>query len=170
MQLTLVLGGARSGKSAYAENLAKQSGNTVIYLATAEIRDESIAERVKLHQNSRPSDWETVNTPIALANSLRQHSGENVTLLVDCLTMWVTNLLCADDKSLLTTEKTALLEILDTLPGEVIFVSNEVGMGIIPMGELTRDYVDTAGKLHQEIAAKSNHAVLVVAGLPLVLK
>lgn len=170
MRLTLVLGGARSGKSAYAENLAKQSGNTVIYLATAEVRDEAIAERVRLHQSARPSEWETVNTPIALAASLKQHSGDNVTLLVDCLTMWVTNLLCAEDKSLLAAEKDALLEVLETLPGEVIFVSNEVGMGIIPMGELTRDYVDIAGKLHQEVAALSSHAVLVVAGLPLVLK
>jgi adenosylcobinamide kinase/adenosylcobinamide-phosphate guanylyltransferase len=170
MKLTLVLGGARSGKSAYAENLAKQSQNSVIYLATAEIRDDAIAARVKLHQDTRPSDWHTVNTPIELAASLKQHAAENVTLLVDCLTMWVTNLLCAEDKSLLVTEKAALLDVLHNLPGEVIFVSNEVGMGIIPMGELTRDYVDIAGKLHQEVAAVADHAVLVVAGLPLVLK
>ena len=170
MQLTLVLGGARSGKSAYAENLAKHSANKVIYLATAEIRDEAIAERVKLHQSVRPSEWQTVNTPIELAASLKQHAAPNVTVLVDCLTMWVTNLLCAEDKSLMATEKSALLAVLEELPGDIIFVSNEVGMGIIPMGELTRDYVDIAGKLHQEVAAVANHAVLIVAGLPLVLK
>jgi len=170
MKLTLVLGGARSGKSAYAENLAKQSGNKVIYLATAEIRDDAIAERVKLHQDSRPSEWTTVNTPTALAKSLQQHAGENVTLLVDCLTMWVTNLLCSEDKALLALERQALLDVLTTLSGEVILVSNEVGMGIIPMGELTRDYVDVAGKLHQDVAKLSDHAVLIVAGLPLVLK
>ncbi|PWQ93455.1 bifunctional adenosylcobinamide kinase/adenosylcobinamide-phosphate guanylyltransferase [Leucothrix arctica] len=170
MQLTLVLGGARSGKSAYAENLAKQSGNKVIYLATAEIRDEAIAQRVKLHQSVRPSEWQTVNTPIELAASLKQHAAPNVTVLVDCLTMWVTNLLCAEDKSLMAAEKSALLAVLETLPGNIIFVSNEVGMGIIPMGELTRDYVDIAGKLHQEVAAVANNAVLIVAGLPLVLK
>jgi adenosylcobinamide kinase/adenosylcobinamide-phosphate guanylyltransferase len=170
MRLTLVLGGARSGKSAYAEGLAKKSGNKVIYLATAEVRDEAIAERVKLHQDSRPSEWKTVNTPTALAASLKEHAGDDVTILVDCLTMWVTNLLCSDDKSLLETEKAALLGVLNSLSGDVILVSNEVGMGIIPMGELTRDYVDTAGKLHQEVAALSDHAVLIVAGLPLVLK
>ncbi|RVU86493.1 bifunctional adenosylcobinamide kinase/adenosylcobinamide-phosphate guanylyltransferase [Leucothrix sargassi] len=170
MHQTLVLGGARSGKSAYAEKLATQSGHTVIYMATAEVRDKAIEERVRLHQASRPSEWKTVNSPTALASTLEAHAADNVTILVDCLTMWVTNLLCAEDKQLLASEVAALHKVLRTLPGQIIFVSNEVGMGIIPMGELTRDYVDIAGKLHQDIAAEVEQVVLVVAGLPMVLK
>ena len=170
MSLTLVLGGARSGKSAYAEKLAADSGKTVIYVATAEVRDEAIERRVALHRESRPSEWQTVESPLQLAGTLQGLAGENVTVLVDCLTMWVTNCLCSDDKDLLAKEVDAFMQALPDLGGDIILVSNEVGLGIIPMGELTRDYVDTAGKLHQSIAVQADNVVMVVAGLPMAFK
>ena len=170
MSLTLVLGGARSGKSAYAEKLAASTANKVVYVATAEIRDEAIEKRVALHRQSRPSEWQTVESPLQLANTLQSLAGDDVTILLDCLTMWVTNLLCAEDKDLLAQEIGALVRVLPELAGEVILVSNEVGLGVIPMGELTRDYVDTAGKLHQDIAVLADNVLMVVAGLPMAFK
>jgi len=171
MSTTLVLGGARSGKSAYAENLAKQTNKVVVYLATAQVRDKAIAERVSLHQQSRPADWLTVESPLELGAMLREYAVEGTVVLVDCLTMWVTNMLCEEHcKVVLKEQQDSFFSNLDTIKGDVIFVSNEVGMGIIPMGELTRDYVDIAGRLHQDIAARADHVMLVVAGLPLVLK
>lgn len=171
MSITLVLGGARSGKSGYAENLAAQTNQNVIYVATAQIRDKAIQERVDLHQQSRPGEWLTIESPLELGSVLQKHTKQGSTLLVDCLTMWVTNLLCEEDsKAALKKEQQSFFSSLDMIEGDVIFVSNEVGMGIIPMGELTRDYVDIAGRLHQDIAALADHVVLVVAGLPLVIK
>ena len=170
MSLTLVLGGARSGKSAYAEDLAKNTAQTVVYVATAEVHDEAIEKRVALHKDSRPTHWRTVESPLQLANTLQEITDEKVTVLVDCLTMWVTNCLCAEDKDLLKQEIDDFLGVLAALKGEIILVSNEVGLGVIPMGELTRDYVDTAGKLHQTIAAQADNVVMVVAGLPMAFK
>ena len=171
MSITLVLGGARSGKSGFAEGLAKQSNQAVVYVATATVRDKAIAERISLHQQSRPSEWLTVESPLALGATLQEYAVEGATVLVDCLTMWVTNLLCTEDTEVrLASEQQSFFLALDQLKGDVIFVSNEVGMGIIPMGELTRDYVDIAGRLHQDIAERADKVMLVVAGLPLVLK
>ena len=171
MSITLVLGGARSGKSAYAENLATQTKQTVVYAATAQIRDKAIQERVDLHQQTRPSEWLTVESPLNLGAVLHEHAKKGNTVLVDCLTMWVTNMLCEEDaKAVLKQKQKSFFEALRSIDGDVIFVSNEVGMGIIPMGELTRDYVDISGRLHQDIAALADHVVLVVAGLPLVIK
>jgi len=171
MSTTLVLGGARSGKSAYAENLAKQTNKVVVYLATAQVRDKAIAERVSLHQQSRPAEWLTIESPLELGATLQKHAIEGTVVLVDCLTMWVTNMLCEEHcKVVVKEQQDSFFSNLDTIKGDVIFVSNEVGMGIIPMGELTRDYVDIAGRLHQDIAARADHVMLVVAGLPLVLK
>jgi len=171
MTISLVLGGARSGKSVYAEGLAKKANQTVVYVATAKVRDDAIAERVSLHQQSRPTDWLTVESPLELGAVLEEHAVAGTTVLVDCLTMWVTNLLCEEDSNAkLAQQQQVLFSALETVTGDVIFVSNEVGMGIIPMGELTRDYVDIAGRLHQDIAALADHVVLIVAGLPLMLK
>lgn len=171
MTITLILGGARSGKSGYAERLAKQTGQTVVYVATAKVRDNAIAQRVSLHQQSRPAEWLTVECPLELGVVLEQHALAGTTVLVDCLTMWVTNLLCEEDaKAQLVNQQQALFSAFQEVSGDVILVSNEVGMGIIPMGELTRDYVDIAGRLHQDIAAIAGRVELIVAGLPLVLK
>lgn len=176
MAISLVLGGARSGKTTYAEKQAAQSGKAVSYIATANAqhakadKDAELQARIKAHRDSRPDNWETVECPLALAAALRSGDVESRVQLVDCLTMWVTNLLCHEDADLMEQEKRVLLDCLAELQGDVIFVSNEVSLGVIPMGELTRRYVDEAGALHQAIAAIADEVVLVAAGLPLFLK
>ncbi len=166
----LILGGARSGKSHYAERLAQQSGHEVIYIATAQARDAEMQERINHHRTTRPAHWQTVEEPLTLALALQNHAAPQRLLLVDCLTLWLTNLLCLEDVQHLQTETNALRETLPRLPGHIILVSNEVGLGIVPMGELTRRYVDEAGRLHQQLAAQVETVVLMVAGLPQVLK
>lgn len=166
----LILGGARSGKSHYAEKLAQDSGREVTYIATAKIGDEEIQERVNHHQKDRPTEWKTIEEPIALAKILKDNAQNDRVLLVDCLTMWIINLLSHDDQTLLHQEVEALIDCVSELPGQIIFVSNEIGMGIIPMGELTRQYVDEAGRLHQKLAQQVNHVILMVAGIPSIIK
>ncbi len=166
----LILGGARSGKSRYAETLAQQSGHEVIYIATAQAQDAEMQERITHHRATRPADWHTVEEPLTLAHTLQQYAAPQRVLLVDCLTLWLTNLLCLEDERRLSTETQALLDTLPQLPGHVILVSNEVGLGVVPLGELTRRYVDSAGRLHQQLAAQLETVVFMVAGLPQVLK
>ncbi len=166
----LILGGARSGKSSYAETLATAKNKDVFYIATAKILDKEIKERVLHHQQDRPSSWVTIEEPIALAEALQQNVAPERVILVDCLTMWMTNLLSENDHALLNQEVEQLLKALPTLDGDIVFVSNEVGMGIIPLGELTREYVDEIGRLHQQLAQLVNNVVLMVAGLPLTIK
>lgn len=170
MSISLVLGGARSGKSAFAERLAIKNNQEVVYIATAQAHDGEMQARIDKHQNQRPADWLTVEEPLALAQAIQAHDDENKTILVDCLTLWLTNLLCLDDESRLANEKKQLLSCFSSLKSRLILVSNEVGLGVIPMGELTRRYVDEAGYLHQDIAALADNVVLVTAGLPQVLK
>lgn len=167
---SLILGGARSGKSALAERLATQSGREVVYIATAERRDGEMDARIEHHRARRPAHWACVEEPLALADALRAHVGENRCLLVDCLTLWLSNLLGMDDATSFESERVALLDMLPTLPGEIILVSNEVGLGIVPMGELSRRFVDEAGRLHQALAAHCERVVFIAAGLPLALK
>ncbi len=167
---SLILGGARSGKSHYAEKLAIESGKEVVYIATAKVLDEEMVQRVSRHKTDRPTEWETIEEPLALADSLQHWASPDRVILVDCLTMWLTNLLSDSDKSLLQNELDQLLSCLPELPGTLIFVSNEVGMGIIPMGELTRVFVDEAGRLHQQLAQLVDNVVLMVAGLPHIIK
>lgn len=167
---SLILGGARSGKSRYAETLAQQSGREVIYIATATAQDAEMQSRIAHHQASRPAHWQTIEEPLALATCLQQYAAPGRLLLVDCLTLWLTNLLCAEDASRLQAETNQLLRCLPALAGDIILVSNEVGLGVIPLGELTRRYVDEAGRLHQQLAAQVQCVVFMVAGLPHVLK
>ncbi|MEG1040205.1 MAG: bifunctional adenosylcobinamide kinase/adenosylcobinamide-phosphate guanylyltransferase [Pseudomonas sp.] len=168
--LNLILGGARSGKSRLAEQLAERSGLPVTYIATSEPLDGEMNTRVQLHRERRPASWGLIEEPRALAQVLRASASADRCLLVDCLTLWLTNLLMLDNPERLVAERTALLECLDTLPGEIILVSNETGLGVVPLGELTRRYVDEAGWLHQAIAERCQRVVLTVAGLPLTLK
>ena len=165
-----ILGGARSGKSHYAEKLAQDSKREVTYIATAKILDDEIQERVSHHQENRPAEWQTIEEPIGLAKTLKDNAHKDRVLLVDCLTMWITTLLSHDDQTLLDQEVGALINCISELPGQIIFVSNEIGMGIIPMGELTRRYVDEAGRLHQQLAQQVDHVVLMVAGIPSIIK
>ena len=166
----LILGGARSGKSHYAETLAQQSGHEVIYIATAQAHDAEMQERITHHRATRPAHWLTVEEPLTLAATLQHHAASHRLLLVDCLTLWLTNLLCLEDEQRLQTETTALLQTLPRLPGHTLLVSNEVGLGVVPLGELTRRYVDSAGRLHQQLAVQLETVVFMVAGLPQVLK
>ena len=167
---TLILGGARSGKSRYAEALAQRGGQEVVYIATAAAGDGEMAERIAQHQSSRPAAWLTIEEPTSLIEVLSAQAAAGKVILVDCLTLWVTNLLCHADSELFEQETNALLEQVSELPGQIIFVSNEVGKGVVPIGELSRRFVDKAGRLHQRLAEKVGSVVLIVAGLPLALK
>lgn len=168
--LQLILGGARSGKSRLAEKLASESGCAVTYIATSQPLDGEMNERVRHHRERRPAHWSLIEEPLELTRVLRENARPDSCLLVDCLTLWLTNLLMLDDSQRLNAERDALLECLVQLPGDVIFVSNETGMGVVPLGELTRRYVDQAGWLHQALAERCERVVLTVAGLPLILK
>ena len=168
--LNLILGGARSGKSRLAEQLAERSGLPVTYIATSEPLDGEMNARVQLHRERRPASWGLIEEPLALAAVLRAEAAEGRCLLVDCLTLWLTNLLMLEDEQRLAEERDALLDCLVQLPGTTLLVSNETGLGVVPMGELTRRYVDQAGWLHQAVAERCQRVVLTVAGLPLMLK
>ncbi|SDU04410.1 bifunctional adenosylcobinamide kinase/adenosylcobinamide-phosphate guanylyltransferase [Pseudomonas yamanorum] len=168
--LQLILGGARSGKSRLAEKLAADSALSVTYIATSQPLDGEMNARIAHHRERRPSEWGLIEEPIELARVLKENATPNHCLLVDCLTLWLTNLLMLEDPDRLNLEREALLQTLATLPGEIIFVSNETGLGVVPLGELTRRYVDEAGWLHQALAERCQRVVLTVAGLPLTLK
>jgi adenosylcobinamide kinase/adenosylcobinamide-phosphate guanylyltransferase len=165
----LILGGARSGKSAFAQRRATASGLDVIYLATAQAGDAEMVERIARHRAARPSDWGLVEEPLALAAALRAHAAPNRCLLVDCLTLWLSNLLAAGDNAL-AAETDALLTALPTLPGHVLLVSNEVGQGIVPINPLARRFRDEAGCLHQAVADCCDRVSFIIAGLLLTLK
>lgn len=167
---SLILGGARSGKSALAERWAAASGRDVVYIATAERRDPEMDARVDLHRARRPAHWSCVETPLALADAVREHGGAGRCVLVDCLTLWLSNLLALDDQARFSHERDALLDAVVHARGELLLVSNEVGLGIVPMGELTRRFVDEAGRLHQALATHCDRVVFTAAGLPLFLK
>jgi adenosylcobinamide kinase/adenosylcobinamide-phosphate guanylyltransferase len=167
---TLILGGVRSGKSRLAERLARDSGLPVTYVATATAGDQEMEARIAAHRQRRPADWGLIEEPLALAAVLESCCGPGRCVLVECLTLWLANLLWAEEAGRLQRELDALDALLPALPGQVIFVGNEVNMGVIPVNELARRYGDLAGSLHQRIAAQAQRVVLTVAGLPLVLK
>ena len=166
----LILGGVRSGKSRLAEQHAIATHLPVVYIATAQAQDAEMQERIQHHQTNRPQHWTVLEEPLALAQALQAQAMDGRCVLVDCLTLWLTNLLCLQNEIRLQQETETLLETLPNLPGEIILVSNETGMGIVPLGELTRRYCDEAGRLHQAIAARCESVILTVAGLPLTLK
>ena len=172
--IELVLGGARSGKSRYAEQQAVKSGKQVIYIATAEARDEEMQARIRRHCQDRPQQWKTVEEPIKLAESIEKHSVENSCLLVDCLTLWLSNILFDKQGELQQTvfekETQHLFDLLAAYTGQLILVTNEVGLGVVAMDKMTRRFVDEAGFLHQKVASLSDKVVFISAGLPQVLK
>ncbi len=171
---TFILGGARSGKSSYAEKLAENSGLEVVYIATAQVYDDEFAERISLHRQRRPAHWQLIEEPFFLAKTLRDNACAERMLLVDCLTLYLAQWLCPDchapEHKSWPEERAELLSTLNSLSGQVILVSNEVGLGIVPMGEINRHYQDEAGRLNQAVAAISDQAVFMAAGLPLKLK
>lgn len=169
--IELYLGGARSGKSRLAEQRAINSTKRCIYLATAEAGDSEMATRIQRHQQQRREQrWHTVEEPIALAQVLLAHDHTDHCILVDCLTLWLTNLLLSEDKNCFAQQREALLDCLPALQSQLIMVSNEVGQGVVPVDRLSRRFVDESGLLHQELAARCDRVVFSVAGLPQVLK
>lgn len=166
----LILGGARSGKSALAGRRAAESGSRVVWIATAQALDAEMVERIACHRAERPPHWRTVEEPLHLAAVLRRHAADDACVVVDCLTLWLTNLLLAEDAALLERETAVLLDALPVLPGEVILVANEVGLGIVPENALARHFRDEAGRLNQRVAALCEKVTFVAAGLPLTLK
>lgn len=194
---TLVLGGTRSGKSAYAEQLAMASGKELVYIATGQAFDAEMTARIALHRERRDghalherqeqqdtgsgSRWITVEQPLALGAALAQWCAPQRLVLVDCLTVWLSNLLFAeprtypevghiDPPACFAQQRAALLQALEQVAGDVVLVSGEVGLGVVPQGAISRWFVDEAGALNQALAALCERAVLVTAGLPLVLK
>jgi adenosylcobinamide kinase/adenosylcobinamide-phosphate guanylyltransferase len=167
----LILGGVRSGKSRLAEQLAREAGGPVTYIATAQAGDAEMASRIAAHRLQRPADWQTVEPGMALGAALRKADCADRVVLVDCLTLWLTQILCATDAdTLLEAEKASLLAAVRQVRGRLILVANETGLGIMPMDALSRRFGDEAGRLHQELAAICERVVLIAAGLPLVLK
>lgn len=186
--ISLVLGGARSGKSRYAESLVKKiserksesiENHRVFYVATATAGDDEMAERIRQHQVDRPSSWQLIEEPLNLAEVVSNACNTDI-LLIDCMTLYLTNWLCKPSSEVPSdieklqqdwcTEKNALITALKQTPAQVVIVSNEVGSGIVPLGELSRVFVDEAGWLNQALAELANDAVLIVAGCPLILK
>lgn len=180
--IQFILGGARSGKSRYAESIAlseELAGKTVFYIATAPVTpvqkepadsleiDVEMQSRIEKHQADRPSHWQTIETPLTLAESLIELDSEHHCIMVDCLTLWMLNLIEADQ---LQTQRAELLALLPQLKARIILVSNEIGLGVVPMGQLTRTFVDELGWLHQDIAQLADEVTFVTAGLPMQLK
>lgn len=176
MSIHLILGGARSGKSAYAEKLAINSGLPVTYIATAQVYDDEFKARVQHHKNRRPTDWKLIESPHQLSDALQanHHADFGQCVIVDCLTLWLAQCICpecAPPEGVDWNEQRAkLLASLPKLQGNIILVSNEVGMGIVPLGEINRQFQDEQGRLNQAVAAIADEVVFVAAGLPLKLK
>lgn len=186
-EITLILGGARSGKSAWAQRLAEQSERAVVFLATATADDAEMAERIAAHRAARPSTWRTVESPIALASAVRRHAEPGDLVLIDCLTLWVSNVVIArigagsdpgavppavwagiqDD---LVTEIHDLVDIARASRTSLILVSNEVGMGVVPAYPLGRHYRDILGQVNRAAAALADSVILMIAGLPIDLR
>lgn len=166
----LILGGARSGKSQYAEQRATASGRECIYIATAEPGDAEMAARIQHHRDRRGGFIETIEEPLQLARVISEKMSTSRCLLIDCLTLWLTNLLLLDDEQRFVQENAALFDVLKNARGHILFVSNEVGQGVVPADALSRRFVDESGRLHQQLAAVCERVVFVAAGLPQVLK
>ncbi|OAT86769.1 bifunctional adenosylcobinamide kinase/adenosylcobinamide-phosphate guanylyltransferase [Desulfotomaculum copahuensis] len=177
MALILVLGGARSGKSGFAEELAGRAGPRVVYVATATVGDQEMARRVAHHRARRPAAWQTVEESFRPEEVVRVFSRAADAVLVDCLTMWITNLLLHDPErpveeteALILERVRALADAAGPAPARVILVSNEVGLGLVPDNPLGRNYRDIAGRVNQYLARRADQVYLVVAGLPVEIK
>ena len=173
-ELVLVLGGARSGKSTTAERMAKD-GDRVLFIATAEALDGAMQRRIAAHRRYRPEHWDTLEEPIHLGKAVRPLADRYDTFVLDCLTLWVSNLLLEDEdasdaESVILERVTELLDLIGATGGRWILVSNEVGQGIVPASPLGREYRDVLGRVNQLVASRADKAYLMVAGLALELK
>ena len=174
MAVHLILGGARSGKSAYAEKLALTTKQPVTYIATAQIYDAEFGNRVAHHKTRRPAHWHTIEQPFNLGETLLSTAKANECVIIDCLTLWLAQCICPDcerpQNFSWQDERQALLDALPKLTGTVIIVSNEVGMGIVPLGEINRQFQDEQGRLNQDVAGIADKVSFIAAGLPITLK
>jgi adenosylcobinamide kinase / adenosylcobinamide-phosphate guanylyltransferase len=181
MTTTLLLGGARSGKSALAEHMALASQQPVTVLVTATASDAEMAARIALHRQQRPAHWQTVEARDNLADAIAQHCVAGQTVIVDCLTLWLSHALFTADAQWTETPTPAvpqgwqdarsqLLAAVTQAGGNLLLISNEVGLGIVPLGAGTRAFVDEAGRLHQALAGVCDNVIWVAAGLPLAMK
>ena len=168
MTTTLILGGARSGKSAFAENLVTSAGLARHYVATGRAWDDEMRARIVRHREDRGPDWVTVEEPLDLVGALHAIDSAAHVVLVDCLTLWVTNLMMEERD--MPAEFAFLCEFAKTAQSKIVFVSNEVGLGIVPENRMAREFRDHAGRLHQQIAAIADDVYFVAAGLPLKMK
>ena len=173
-QLILILGGARSGKSACAEDLARQ-GERTLFVATAEALDDDMKRRIEQHRARRPAAWDTLEEPLDPVTAIPSALAGHDTLLIDCLTLWVSNLLLqlgddADAETEILSRAGALLDLYDRTDARWILVSNEVGLGVAPATELGRNYRDVLGRVNQLFASRADKVYLMVAGLPVDLK
>lgn len=166
--ITLILGGARSGKSRHAERLVERAAECGTYCATAEPGDAEMAERIAAHRARRGAFWRTIEAPLALPEAIRAKCRADRPMLVDCLTLWLTNVMLAGRET--ESEAAALSAALRDAAGPVVLVANEIGLGLVPETPLGRRFRDEAGRLNQEIAALADRVVFIAAGLPLVLK
>ena len=167
--ITLILGGVRSGKSRFAEKLAAETNLCVVYVATATPSDNEMSLRIKNHRQKRSKTWTTVEEPLAISRVI-ENNHHNKCIIVDCLTLWMTNLLLASDDDKLSKEKRDLMYCLNKTKSDVLLVSNETNSGVIPIDPLSRRFCDEVGFLHQEIANIADNVILMVAGLPHTVK
>jgi adenosylcobinamide kinase/adenosylcobinamide-phosphate guanylyltransferase len=172
-QLILILGGVRSGKSRYAQQLASDAGKRVLFLATAEAGDEEMKQRITRHKSSRPASWATIEEPLDITGALRKNAAHADAVIIDCITVWLSNMLMHDEKLgeeeiLATIDR--LIDAYDQDYATYIIVSGEVGMGIVPEHPLGRIFRDYLGLANQRLAAKADRVVLMVAGIPVDVK
>ena len=166
---TLILGGARSGKSQHGENLALKNFGSPIYIFTAQSWDSEMDKRIVIHKERREGkNWQDVEAPIELSTAITSHATEDTTILIDCLSLWITNLMLTDTD--IDTAINNLLITIKTCPGEIILVSNEVGFGIVPENAMARRFRDFSGELHQKLALQAENVLLMVAGIPIMVK
>ncbi len=167
-RLTLILGGARSGKSAHAESLVAGAPGDLVYIATGEAGDAEMAARIERHKARRGARWRTVEEPLDLAGALGREAGAGAVVLIDCLTLWLSNVMAAGRDA--QAEESRLVGVLAGVAAPIVVVANEVGLGIVPDNALAREFRDSAGRLNQAVAGVADRVVFVAAGLPLTLK
>lgn len=169
-ELVLVLGGARSGKSSWALRYTEEEYRSYLFVATAQVLDEEMAERVRLHRESRGPEWNLIEEPMEISQVLQEKCGHVESVLIDCLTVWLSNVMLNKGEGGIDLYQDGLLKALGKRKQAVIVVSNEVGAGIVPEHAMGRNFRDFAGLLNQKVAAIADRVVLMVAGLPLFLK
>ena len=166
----LVLGGVRSGKSRYAEQIAGRDSVSVVLIVTATAGDEEMAARIAAHRARRPAHWQVIEEPIELGRAIHRATSSGTVVIVDCLTLWLSNLLALENRNVIDAQRAALRSAVAESTGTLVLVSNEVGSGIVPASELGRRFRDEAGMLHQELAQQCDQVVWMVAGLPVMVK